>query len=92
MPFDPIWQFKERPLLYQEFDSDAIDSLSNHTFFSWKDSLLLMQQQELLPRLEASCHRMLMNGRKNKLVDYALQLTQANILIYRKSRMIETYK
>lgn len=92
MPFDPIWQFKECPLLYQEFDFGVTDSLSTHTFFNWKDSLAIMQQQELLPRLEASYNRMLMNGRKNKLVAYTLQLTQANIQIYRKSRMIETYK
>ncbi len=41
MPFDPMFQFRERPLSYEEFDTGVVDEQRSVPVFYWADTLAL---------------------------------------------------
>ena len=81
MPFDPMFQFRERPLSYEEFDTGVVDEQRSVPVFYWADTLALYARQDTLERLASARQRMLSNGRSNDLVYYMLELTSNNIRI-----------
>ena len=68
MPFDPMFQFRERPLSYEEFDTGVVDEQRSVPVFYWADTLALYARQDTLERLVSVRQRMLSNGRSNDLV------------------------
>lgn len=92
MPFDPLWQLLERPYSYVEFEHGAIETGRKVDTFYWKDSLDVYISQNRLQRLEAAARRVLANGKGNRLVDYFLQLTQANIRVGHNGEVVSIYK
>lgn len=91
MPFDPIWQFRERPYSYKEFDTGVVDSLRDVPRFAWEDSIKVYSRQDWMERLESATARMLENGEENELVEYALQLNRANLQIGKDAQAIQIY-
>jgi len=91
MPFDPLWQFKEHPLSYDEFDTGKSDSLHLMPFFNWKDTLNRYLKQDTLQRLNGIKTRIMSNGNKNELVNYTLHLVEANIQIAHSAQIINAF-
>ncbi len=92
MPFDPLWQLLERPYSFPEFDNGIVDEQRRVPVFHVADSLAKYARQTHLQRMIAANARVLANGRANRLVEYFLQLTQANIQIARKGEVYGIYK
>lgn len=91
MPFDPLWQFLKRPYSYSEFEKGVLESGRNVPFFCWQDSLKVYDRQSWVEQLEAARSRILANGKGNDLVDYFLQLNQANTQVGKDSEAIDVY-
>ena len=60
-------------------------------FFCWQDSLKVYDRQSWVEQLEAARSRILANGKGNDLVDYFLQLNQANTQVGKDSEAIDVY-
>lgn len=91
MPFDPIFQFRERPLTYEEFDTGTFDEQKNMPVFYWRDSLALYARQDTLQRLTGIIQRMQANGHGNDLVRYTLQLTDQNLRVAGIQKVLTAY-
>ena len=91
MPFDPLWQFLKRPYSYSEFEKGVLESGRNVPFFCWQDSRKVYDRQSWVEQLEAARSRILANGKGNDLVDYFLQLNQANTQVGKDSEAIDVY-
>ena len=91
MPFDPMFQFRERPLSYEEFDTGVVDEQRSVPVFYWADTLALYARQDTLERLASARQRMLSNGRSNDLVYYMLELTSNNIRIAGYQKILNAY-
>ena len=91
MPFDPMFQFRERPLSYEEFDTGVVDEQRSVPVFYWADTLALYARQDTLERLVSVRQRMLSNGRSNDLVYYMLELTSNNIRIAGYQKILNAY-
>jgi len=91
MPFAPLWQFLKRPYSYSEFEKGVLESGRNVPFFCWQDSLKVYDRQSWVEQLEAARSRILANGKGNDLVDYFLQLNQANTQVGKDSEAIDVY-
>lgn len=90
MPYDPIWQLLDHPLTYDEFDCGARQGATT-AVCHYNDSIRLHLRQSRLQRLTASHRRALHNGKGNRLTLYYLQLTEANIKIFRKQQVIDAH-
>ena len=91
MPFDPMFQFRERPLSYEEFDTGVVDEQRSVPVFYWADTLAPYARQDTLERLVSVRQRMLSNGRSNDLVYYMLELTSNNIRIAGYQKILNAY-
>jgi len=91
MPFDPMFQFRERPLTYEEFDTGTYDEKRTVPIFYWADTLALYARQDTLERLMGIRQRILANGRTNDLVYYTLELTTQNIQTVGLQRILNAY-
>jgi len=54
MPFDPIWQLKSYPVTHSEF---LAGSFSGHSYFNYRDSLIVFLNQPKLERAMGSLRR-----------------------------------
>lgn len=91
MPFDPLFQFRERPVTYDEFDSGTYDESRQVPVFYWADTLALYARQDTLERLMGTRHRILANGQTNDLVYYTLELTSNNIRVVGYRKILNAY-
>lgn len=93
MPYDPIWQLLEQPYRYEEFDKDTYNPQADpRPVCHFNDSILAYTRQTRSEQLAAGYNRALRNGTPNPLVDYYLELTQANIKIYQQQKVYDIYK
>ncbi len=93
MPYDPIWQLLEQPYRYEEFDKDTYNPQANpRPVCHFNDSILAYTRQSRIEQLADSYNRVLRNGKANPLVDYYIELTQANIRIYQQQKVYDIYK
>lgn len=92
MPFDPMWQMREIPISYQEFDTGVPEEVPNQPVFFWEDSLRIYANQTQLERLESLNGRILTYQQRNPLVSNALLLTQANIRTLGIQRIITAFE
>ncbi|WP_291529508.1 transglutaminase domain-containing protein [Bacteroides sp. UBA939] len=91
MPFDPLFQFRERPLTYEEFDGGTFDEQRSVPIFYWPDTLSLYAKQDTPERLSGARLRILANGQANALVYYTLELTTNNIRISEYQKILNAY-
>ncbi|WP_300699003.1 transglutaminase domain-containing protein [uncultured Bacteroides sp.] len=91
MPFDPMFQFRERPLTYEEFDTGTFDEQKPMPVFYWRDSLELYARQDTLQQLTRALQRMQTNGKGNDLVRYTLELTKQNIRVAEIQQVLTAY-
>ncbi|UBD69777.1 hypothetical protein K6V21_26095 [Bacteroides cellulosilyticus] len=91
MPYDPIWQLLAYPYPYQEFDKGTFQQKPENPFCNFNDSIQKYLRQPRLNQLISACDRVLRNGQANRLTQYYLQLTQANIGVYRQREVYDIY-
>ncbi|MDO4164485.1 MAG: transglutaminase domain-containing protein [Bacteroides sp.] len=91
MPFDPMWQMRERPLSYREFDTGVIDTTRQVPYFAWKDTLQAYLKLDTLKQMENMYARMQAYPQRNPLVANAMHLTEANMGTIKLQRLIDTY-
>jgi len=74
IPFDPLWQFLNYPLRYEEFTTGKVSAGKNKNSFIFPDSLKRYDRETEIERLISSNSRIERNGVKNGLVyDYLSQ-------------------
>lgn len=91
MPYDPIWQLLEYPYPYQEFDQGSFRQITEVPFCNFNDSIQKYHQQPRLKQLISAYNRVQRNGQSNRLILYYLQLTYANIGVYRQREVYDIY-
>ncbi len=83
MPFDPMFQFLDRPLTYQEFSRGVSKSNSTTAYFNYKDSIDADEKLIPLSRYEAAAKRIEENGIPTQTVSTRLkQLRMEKEIIY----------
>ncbi len=68
MPFDPLWQFLNYPVSFQDFNKGDFSLKKEKKYFNYLDSLIVYDKQDELDRLIASNNRINKNGTRNSLV------------------------
>ena len=94
MPFDPLWQFLPHPYTYPTFDQGIPQPKwpANMPDFDYADTLRTYLKQKPAQQLMAVNERIRHNGSSNRLVDYYLQLSTANIAVHRQNEVYNIYK
>lgn len=83
MPFDPLYQFLEHPLTYQEFSKAYTRADGTTTYFNYKDSIDADEKLTPLNRYEAAAIRIQKNGVPTQNVSTRLkQLRMEKEIIY----------
>lgn len=90
MPFDPLWQMREHPRTYEEFDRGMLPE-SPAPYFAWRDTLAAYSRQSYRERLEGAFARMQSLGKVNQLVNNELQLMASNINVLNLQEFINVY-
>lgn len=83
MPFDPMFQFLDYPLTYQEFSKGFSKANSNTTYFNYRDSINANEKFAPLDQYEAAAKRIEKNGTPTQNVSTKLkQLKMEKEIIY----------
>lgn len=91
MPCDPIFQLLKTPVSFEDFDAGKTQDLKLNGEFNFNDSILAYQCQSPLERILKQNVRVRKNGRINSLVEYFLQVNEANITVYRERKVYDMY-
>lgn len=80
IPFDPIWQFLDYPLSYDEFHHQDLVLQENKSFYNFPDSIVQYHQHKRAKQLEGTLRRMANEESQNSITthqqkEYQLQLT-----------------
>ncbi|MEO6219650.1 MAG: transglutaminase-like domain-containing protein [Ginsengibacter sp.] len=83
MPFDPLFQFLEHPLTYEEFSKGFVKSKSNTPYFNYIDSIAAFEKMQPLAQYTASAIRIEKNGVPTGMISTKLsQLKMEKEIIY----------
>ncbi len=92
MPFDPMWQLKETPITYQEFESGQRDLFRLAPAFAWQDTLDNYLHMDSLHRFESVKYRMEHFKPTHKLVLKHLHETVEGFIdVFHQNEMIAIY-
>ena len=65
LPFDPIWQLSYYPISYSAFSENEPQTKFKKSYFNFKDSLSIYENQSDIERLTASNNRIEKTEKKN---------------------------
>lgn len=68
IPYDPLMQFSEHPLKYQQLLVGEPANEQENGFFNWRDSLSLYRSQDSLAQFQSVYRRVKNNGKPNSFV------------------------
>ncbi len=91
MPFDPLWQFVNRPLTNQEFYDGKISLGKTKPLFNFQDSLKQYLQESDIQKLISASRRIEKNGVKNALIYNQLDYNRRTIEYHNNKKLAETY-
>ncbi|PKP23064.1 MAG: hypothetical protein CVU05_01015 [Bacteroidetes bacterium HGW-Bacteroidetes-21] len=91
MPFDPMWQFLNRPLPYQEFCATVVLTHSERLYFNYLDTLKAYESQNALDRATSLTARMEKGGEVNSLVFDRLNHNKREVEYLRNKIASEKY-
>mgnify|MGYP001160691190 CR=1 FL=1 len=91
MPFDPLFQFLNYPLTYQEFNQSDTKSTKNKTFFNYRDTLTQFENQNQTEKCISENRRIEHNGIKNDLIIQRMQYNQLQINFQINQVQIDNY-
>lgn len=78
MPLDPMYQFLNYPIFYNEFASGNTSLNTSKPFFNYADTIQLYNSLDNLSQLTSSVSRINRNGDKNHLIYEMLQVLNSN--------------
>ena len=83
MPFDPMFQFIDYPVTYQEFSNGFSKATGKKTYFNYRDSIDANEKLTLLNQFETAAKRIEENGAPSQKVSTKLkQLKMEKEIIY----------
>lgn len=91
MPFDPLWQFLDFPVYYQEFNRGNFNMATEKKYFDYRDTLSVYERQDEISRLISENNRIMQNGTRNALVFDRLQHNQQTIEYFINKDQVEKY-
>ncbi|GGK82685.1 hypothetical protein GCM10011405_33110 [Rufibacter glacialis] len=96
IPFDPLWQFSQRPLSYQEFLSAKAGvarptAVRPSPVFSFRDSLAAYEASSHRKRLEGTIRRISAHKVIPPVVLDHLNLTRKNLAINKQNETVDLY-
>ena len=82
IPVDPLWQFSEHPLKYNQTESDNSVAEKESPYFNWRDTFETYIKMDTLHKAESSFRRGIRNGTPNAdiasdLACFAMYITNA---------------
>lgn len=90
MPEDPMFQFLDYPISYDEIDNPGATT-PIRTYFSWRDTLDSYMMQDTLLRLEGKIRRMKNNGFANDWVVKQIGIYTYNLSVYTYNRQANLF-
>lgn len=78
MPFDPMYQFLNYPLMYNEFNRGAASINTSKPLFNYTDSINAYNAMDTLNQSISAARRMNRNGDKNKMVYELVEILNKN--------------
>ncbi|MEO7961966.1 MAG: transglutaminase domain-containing protein, partial [Ginsengibacter sp.] len=99
MPFDPLFQFLNYPITFNEFSRGYARSKDQKTYFNYEDSIISYENMQPLARYIAAAQRIEKNGALSEIISTRLkQLRMEKEIIYQDNDVnlyndaIEDYK
>lgn len=89
IPFDPIWQALDVPSTYDAFDQGS--EIVARPAINFNDSIRAYGSQTPLQQLSHCIRRMEQNGTPNRLVNYYLELSRANMKVHIHNHVVRTF-
>jgi hypothetical protein len=91
MPFDPLWQFLNYPLTYQEFHKNDFRVHKTRPFFNFRDTLQSYEDASELDKAIAGARRIEQNGEKNSFAAAKLRILNGDVDFLRNKLAAEKY-
>ena len=87
MPFDPLWQLLDYPLSSLDFQKGTTPDRLESSYFNYKDSIAIYEQQTEIAQLKGTKRRIQENGVRNSVTFNALnnveiQIGNYNVRLY----------
>ncbi len=90
MPYDPLWQFLEKPVSYSEFAGRTARQLYERNF-RFADSIALYQNQSKAEQLRHEERRIRMNRFRHPVISYRLDYIKEALRVYASNERIGLY-
>jgi len=88
VPFDPIWQLRDKPVNNYDYANGKLNS-ANYRNFSYKDSIDLFIAQDEKSKLIGSYNRMKNAGVNNKVLKDWIKVMDRNIEVFAHNEMVD---
>ncbi|MDQ6889518.1 MAG: hypothetical protein M3Z56_04485 [Bacteroidota bacterium] len=83
MPFDPMFQFLDHPVSYEQFSKGYVKNNNSNSYFNYRDSISKYEKMDSLSRYLAAASRIEKNGNPSSLTSTKLkQLKMETEIIY----------
>lgn len=89
MPFDPLWQFLNYPVINQEFYEGNFNINKNKPYFDYNDTLQKYINQTDIEKLVSSTRRIEKNGVRNSMIFDRLQHNKREIDYFIKKQEVD---
>lgn len=66
IPSDPLWQFSEHPLKYEQAEKGERANETDNPYFNWRDTLSAYVEMDTIQKAESAFRRGIHNGKPNK--------------------------
>ena len=90
-PFDPLWQFLERPDSHRDFMAGKTQTDLSTTFFNFTDSLKVYDRQSITEQKAAQIQRIERSGVYNDLTFSYLGMLKHNLLVAQSNALNNQY-
>ena len=91
IPFDPLFQFLNYPVTYNEFSSGHTGVNSRTAYFDYIDSIAAYEKMDSLSRYLSTLSRIEKNGVRNEKTDTKIKQVKLEVEIIYQDRDIENY-
>jgi transglutaminase/protease-like cytokinesis protein 3 len=89
MPYDPIWQFSERPLSHQDFIHSKFQKTDLMEVFAYADSITAYENLDQNAKMLAEYHRILRYYYPHKAINNRLDFLSQNLEIARYNQEVD---
>lgn len=91
IPVDPLFQFSEHPLKFDQAAKRIPANEKDNPYFNWRDTLTTYLAHDSVTRLTSSYQRAIHNGKPDVFNDARIKTMKDNILVYERNRMVTVF-